>query len=306
MGRSTISNIIKEVTKALWEELQPTCMAPPTADQWKDIIKQFWLKWNFPNCCGSIDGRHVPIQCPKNSGSDYYNYKQTFSIVLMAACDASYCFTMVDVGGLGRNSDGGVLKNSVFGQKLFNNDLGIPQFSPLPGLAELFPNVFVGDEAFPLRENLMRPFPGKGLCERRRIFNYRLSRARRVIENSFGILVARWRCLRVRMCLLPTTCDYVILACCCLHNFLQRNNRREPEAQQYCPPSFVDREDADGNIILGSWRTEVPPELMAFNERVGTNNASAAAKRARDRLALYFTQAEGSVPWQVAHVNRDV
>lgn len=57
----------------------------------------------------------------------------------------------------------------------------------LPGDEAPTSYVFVGDEAFPLKPYLMRPFPGRQLdCDARKIFNYRLSRARRVVENAFG------------------------------------------------------------------------------------------------------------------------
>ena len=58
------------------------------------------------------------MQVPANSGSNFYNYKGTFSIILLAVCDAQYCFTLLDIGDIGRQSDGGVLANSAFGQSL--------------------------------------------------------------------------------------------------------------------------------------------------------------------------------------------
>ena len=99
-----------------------------------------------------------------------------------------YRFILVDIGEAGRHSDGGVLSNSLFGQALEEGSLSIPEPSPLPGiihniyvimhlcqLQELLyltsigtsqphlPYVIVGDEAFLLRENMMRPYPGRNL-----------------------------------------------------------------------------------------------------------------------------------------------
>lgn len=108
-----------------------------------------------------MDGKHVQIMAPPNSGSKYFNYKKTFSVVLMAAVDANYKFIMVDVGAPGRHSDGGIFKTCAFGKRLGHQLLDIPGPTKLPKSSRVAPHVFIGDEAFQLREDFMRPFPGK-------------------------------------------------------------------------------------------------------------------------------------------------
>ncbi len=92
-----------------------------------------------------------------------------FFLVLLSVVDARYCFQVIDVGGNGRTSDGGTLANSAFGQALHGGTLHLPPDHPLPGADHRGPqpHVFVADEAFPLRKNLRRPFPGRTLPRER-------------------------------------------------------------------------------------------------------------------------------------------
>ena len=80
-----------------------TYMHPPTEADWQRIEYGFRTCWNFPNCCGAIDGKHVALRSPPNSGSFYFSYKNYFSMVLMALVDDSYKFTYVDIGNYGSN-----------------------------------------------------------------------------------------------------------------------------------------------------------------------------------------------------------
>lgn len=102
---------------------------PTTSNEWKDIAKQFETNWNFPNCVGSVDGKHIQIIPPPHSGSFYWNYKGTHSLVLMAIANANYEFIMIDFGTNGRVSDGGVIENTSFYEKLCNGNLHLPDHS---------------------------------------------------------------------------------------------------------------------------------------------------------------------------------
>ncbi|XP_070390950.1 uncharacterized protein [Dermacentor albipictus] len=292
---STCRVVIHHTCKVLWRHLQSLYLPEPELAQWQNIAEKFSRRWNFPNCIGAVDGKHIQIKAPPNSGSKYFNYKGTFSIVLMAIVDASYRFIMVDVGAAGWPSDGGVFKASSFGRQLVNEDLNLPVPARLPNSNNVAPHVFVGDEAFQLRPDFLRPYPGKYLTPTQRVFNYRLSRARRIVKNAFGILAARWRVLLGHINLLPDNATYVVLACCVLHNFLCAASEAT-----YCPPGYADVEDDYGNIVPAQWRTEIQRRDLLDLEATPSRNYSASAAATRNMFAQYFMN-EGAVTWQWAH-----
>ena len=128
--------------------------------EWKQISNDFEEIWNLPHCIGAIDGKHIAIECPKKSGSKYFNYKGFFSLVLLAICDAKYCFTFVDIGQYGSGNDSRVLKLSHMGKCFKDNSLNVLEGSKIPGKDVELPYFLVGDEIFPLKIWLMRPYPG--------------------------------------------------------------------------------------------------------------------------------------------------
>jgi hypothetical protein len=125
------------------------------------VWNQFEELWNGPHTLGAIDGKHVVIQCPTKSGSEFYSYKELFSIVLLTLVDANYNFLFVDVCCQSRISDGGVFAKTELYKQLEANSLNLPQPKHLvSGSTKCIPYFIVRDEAFALTEYLMKPYPG--------------------------------------------------------------------------------------------------------------------------------------------------
>uniref|UniRef100_A0A0A9XYF6 Putative nuclease HARBI1 n=1 Tax=Lygus hesperus TaxID=30085 RepID=A0A0A9XYF6_LYGHE len=141
--------------------MQLNHMPKPTVERFQKNAQDYFRKWGYLRVLGSLDGKHIRIKCPPNPGSMFYNYKHFFSIVLMAVADANYKFVMIDVGAYGKDSDGGVFANTLFYKDLESGKTILPSESTLPNSTLKAPYVFLGDEAFPLRTYLMRPFPAK-------------------------------------------------------------------------------------------------------------------------------------------------
>ncbi len=153
----------------------------------------------------------------------------------------------------------------------------------------------------------MKPFGGKYLEHQKRIFNYRLSRARRVSENTFGISTARWRIFKRPINAYPERCVNITKAVVALHNFLMLNGISLPRHErQYCPPGFIDSEDKDANVIPGGWRSEVEMDTghHPVQNGKGANAVKKSAKEVRESFKSFFNSPMGAVPWQNEYVNK--
>lgn len=216
-------------------------------------------------------------------------------IVLMAVVNSEYEFIMADVGVNGRVSDGCVFSHTTFGQKLQDQSLHLPEPACLPNSIRQVPYVLVGDDAFGLCENLLKPYNRADLNNPKRIFNYRLSRARRIVENAFGILTARFGVFqRLAISVSPEKAQCIVLACCYLHNYLRRGR-----SNAYIDPGSVDIEFLEtGHIHEGSWRSV--RQLLEL-ESTRARNASQDAKVVLESYCEYFNS-EAKVPWQDRHV----
>lgn len=245
-------------------------------------------------CLGAIDGKHVLLRKPANSGSTFFNYKRTFSIQLLAIVDHEYRFLYVDVGVQGRIGDAGVFHNCSISSSIESNLLSIPPARALPSTDSVVPYVFVADDAFPLKPNIMKPYAQRGLTRQERIFNYRLSRARRVVENAFGILAARFRVFRTPMEIQPDKAVKVVLAATVLHNYL-RSGQITAQSQTAACSSVATECNADTSS------SATCPTGMAPAEPSVQKKATLQAKTVRNLYSDYF-MGSGQVAWQWAMV----
>lgn len=219
---------------------------PSSPEEWLTVAEKFESRWQFPNCIGAMDGKHIVMQPPGNSGSYYYNYKHTNSIILMAVAGPNYECLYYDIGTNGRVDEGGVWNKCGLAKALEEGKMNFPLPCCLPGGNEQVPYVLIGDDAFALKPYLMKPYAQQSLVAEKRVYNYRHSRARRLSGNLFGILANRWRFMRNVLLLHQDVIEILVSAALVLHNFLR-------ESDAYCPTGLLDTESVTGEVLTGWW-----------------------------------------------------
>lgn len=254
----------------------PDCMPTPSKEMWEKISEEFEKRANFPHCIGAVDGKHIRIINPL--GSMYYNYKGYSSIVLMAVADTNYRFVYVDIGSYGKDCDSSIFKRSSLWKSIIRNEHELPTKKCISGIQDVeVPYFLVGDEAFALHQHLLRPYGGCNLAIKKRIFNYRLSRARRYVECTFGILSNKWRIFHRPINVKPDFAVAIVKACVVLHNFVRDRDGYQVE---------------DTDFITG---LEDVPRQTQSRGGLTPNNI-------RNILSDYFVSNIGAVPWQMSKI----
>ena len=221
LGISTVCTIVNRTCHVIATHLYPRYVRLPNEDELKEIIREFENLWGFPQVVGAIDGTHIPILKPQESASDYYNRKGFYSILVQAVVDSRGRFIDTNIGWPGKCHDSRVLVNSTFYERANRGQL-LPDWKRHINGVDI-PLLILGDPAYPLLPWLIKAYAETGsLSPQQRHFNYRQSRARMVVENSFGRLKGRWRCLLKRMdyYTITHTTD-VIATCISLHNICE-------------------------------------------------------------------------------------
>ena len=213
VSKASVCVIRKQVCRAIVNVLLRKYIALPSGSALATVLNGFAQK-GFPHCAGAVDGTHIPIEAPQDSPADYHNRKGWHSIILQGR------FTDINVGWPGRVHNARVFHNSGLFSRgesgtLFPNNSMIINGTNVPV-------VIIGDPAYPLRPWLMKLYVNTGhLSSEKLVFNNRLSKARVVVEHTYGRLKGRWRCLRSKLAVQVIDVPELVGACCILHNICQ-------------------------------------------------------------------------------------
>uniref|UniRef100_G3MTI8 DDE Tnp4 domain-containing protein n=1 Tax=Amblyomma maculatum TaxID=34609 RepID=G3MTI8_AMBMU len=193
LGRSTVNTIFREFCAVVVRQLGTKLVRLPKRSELAEHLRQFTAVTGFPQGVGALDGCHIEVCPPEEHASDYINNKGWYSTILLAIADHKYRFLYTNVGSPGRNHDAGVFESSslpgILASHLFRAEGKVVAGVTVEPL-------LLADQAFPLQNHIMKPFPNPGPPgSPTGVFNYHLCRARRIVENAFGRLKARFRIL---------------------------------------------------------------------------------------------------------------
>lgn len=282
LGIATICNIVAEVSRALVSCLWATKVTrhlPTTEEMFFNKMVDMEEFWQFPCCWAAVDGCHIPIKCPPGgmeSNKEYHNFKNFYSIVLMAFVDARYRFIWASCGFPGNSHDAVILQSTDLWQQMKQGNF-IPEIGKEVH-GRTVPPLVLGDSAFPFQRWLMKPYTNAVLTPKQRYFNYRLSRARMVTEGAYGQLKGRWRVLLRKCESSAHEVKMATLACIVLHNVcIEQGDAISKKCDLSIDPITNQKRDR-----------ETVRQMLQMRSCRKVNDTSVEASRNRDALAEKF------------------
>ena len=219
-GTSTVCSVVLEVSKTIVNQLWEASVSEhfsKTEEEFKECMITFDEEWQFPCCFGADDGCHLPIKCPDGGlevCKGYHNFKNFYSIVLMAIVDAKYRFIWASCGFPGNNHDSVIFQSVNLYEQVTEHSL-IPDMAKEQDGTDV-PPLIIAESAFPL--STWKPYGNAVLALEERYFNNRFSRACMVTEGAYGRLKGRWRILLKKCESKKESLKCMALACIVLHN----------------------------------------------------------------------------------------
>ena len=215
--------VIKEVCESIVSVLLPRYISVPSGDDLRAVVDGFTNGLGFPQCAGVVDGTHIPIVSPVEYPADYFNRKGFHSIIMQGMVDNLGRFTDVCIGWPGRVHDACVFVNSSLYHRGQQGTLFPDWKQTICG--QDIPLLVLGDPAYPLLSWLLKAYIDNGsLTAQQKLFNYRLSKARVVVEHAYGRLKGRWQCLLKRNDVMIRYYPSLVAACCVLHNICETHH----------------------------------------------------------------------------------
>lgn len=193
ISHSDISEIIYETCNAVWEEFVTKHMPYLTEELLEQTAKEYEHIRRYPNCVATISSIQICNKCPKNSDVDDSSYKRLYYINLQGLVDSKYKFLSVEAVTSENQNDGSFFLESALYKHLEEGTFPFPEPRPLPGTATKHPYVVVGDQRYPLKEYLMRPYTSgsEKISPTIEAFNSRHNQVKEAADRAFGILLAK-------------------------------------------------------------------------------------------------------------------
>ncbi|XP_058478698.1 uncharacterized protein zgc:113227 [Solea solea] len=217
---STVCRCVQDFCTAAETLLVPEQIRFPDEENFKEMAAYNEKRWGLPHCVGAIDGSHIPIIAPQDYHCDYFNRKGWHSIILQGVVDGKGLFWNVFSGLPESCHDARVLRLSALWELASRGNHFPAHTRNIGGVNTGY--YILGDSAYPLLNWLLKPFHDTGrLTAEQQTFNKKVSRARVVVENAFGRLKERWRCLLKRNDCVIQLVKSMVVTCCALHNLCE-------------------------------------------------------------------------------------